>query len=297
VTKDVQEAQRGTSDLDLALSAVLLGPDALSGIRFPVSYIEFLRHCMEPTSHRVTLVKAESNSADTPAKRFEMLVSQLQESLPAIEYPVAREIALIADQNRSLPEPVEIKAWQWVGDAGLHFSSSSSLGSKGRILFNVIRLMRSERCLELGTAYGMSALFILAGLKAYARSGLLATVEGWDQLFSLSSAMLKQRYGEMVSCHLGSTSSVLPQLVQSLGRIDFMFHDAGHSREDYINDFKQVVESLAPGAVVLFDDIRWNVPKVARNLHTYEGWQAVVAHPRVRRAIEIDGSLGLLLMA
>lgn len=48
-----------------------------------------------------------------------------------------------------------------------------------------------------------------------------------------------------------------------------MFHGAGHSRED-INDFKQVVESLAPGAVVLFDDIRWNVPKVARNLHTYE---------------------------
>lgn len=166
VTKDVQEPQRGTSDLDLALSAVLLGPDALSGIRFPVSHIEFLRHCMEPTSHRVTLVKAESNSADTPAKRFEMLVSQLQESLLAIEYPVAREISLIADQDRSLPEPVEIKAWQWVGDAGLHFSSSSSLGSKGRILFNVIRLMRSERCLELGTAYGMSALFILAGLKA-----------------------------------------------------------------------------------------------------------------------------------
>jgi hypothetical protein len=51
------------------------------------------------------------------------------------------------------------------------------------------------------------------------------------------------------------------------------------------------------GAVVLFDDIRWNVPKVARNLYTYEGWQAVVAYPRVRRAIEIDGSLGLLLMA
>jgi hypothetical protein len=74
---------------------------------FPVSYIEFLRHCMEPTSHRVTLVRAELNSADTPAKRFEMLVSQLQESLPAIEYPVAREISLIADQDRSLPEPVE----------------------------------------------------------------------------------------------------------------------------------------------------------------------------------------------
>jgi hypothetical protein len=42
----------------------------------------------------------------------------------------------------------------WAGDVGLHFGVSSSLGHKGRLLANVIRLCRSERCLELGTAYG-----------------------------------------------------------------------------------------------------------------------------------------------
>jgi predicted O-methyltransferase YrrM len=119
--------------------------------------------------------------------------------------------------------------------------------ARGRILFNIVRFMRSERCLELGTAYGMSALFILAALTASAKPGHLATVEGFEPMFSLGSSMLKRRYEEMVSCHFGKTSSVLPELVKSLGRIDFMFHDCGHSREDYIRDFNQLSEILAPG--------------------------------------------------
>ena len=224
-----------------------------------------------------------------------MLVDQLRKGLPAIAYPVARELALLADRNRALPQAIEME--HWAADAGLLFSMASSDGAKGRILFNAVRFMRSERCLELGTAYGMSALFILAALKSYARTGLLTTVDGWEMMFSLSSTMLRERYGEMVSCHYGSTSSVLSQLVPSLGGIEFMFHDAGHSREDYINDFNQIVGSLAPGAVVLFDDIRWEFPSIADNPRCYEGWSAVVSHARVRRAVEIDTTLGLLLMA
>ena len=133
------------------------------------------------------------------------------------------------------PQPLEFA--QWAGDVSLHFSEASSLGQKGRILFAAVRIMRPRRCLELGTAYGMSALFILAALKAFAEGGSLATVEGYEPSYALSSVMLKKNYGEMVSCTLGLTGAVLPDLLKSLGNIDFLFHDAGHSREDYIDDF------------------------------------------------------------
>src|SRR5262245_14920273 len=59
-------------------------------------------------------------------------------------------------------------------------------------------------------------------------------------------------HGEMVSRRFGKTGSVLPELVKSLGKTDFMFHDCGHSREDYVSDFDQVGEILRPGAVVHF---------------------------------------------
>jgi predicted O-methyltransferase YrrM len=270
-------------------------PDVFSRLRFPVSYIQFLREVLEPCHHQLTEVSRLGDSADRADHRFDMLCNALQVSLPPLNYPLARDIAEIADNYRNLSQPLEFA--QWAGDVGLHFAEASSLGQKGRILFAAVRIMRPRRCLELGTAYGMSALFILAALKAFAEGGSLATVEGYEQSYALSSAMLKKNYGEMVSCTLGLTGAVLPDLLKSLGNIDFLFHDAGHSREDYIDDFTKVVDFLAPGAVVLIDDIRWADARVgAPDPRTYEGWQAICAHPRVRRAVEIDEAIGLLLI-
>lgn len=267
----------------------------MSAIHYPVAYVKFLRSCLQHTVHFVTEVKTESGDLDSAGKRFATLVDNLRNGLPAIEFSVAREIAFIADRNLMLLDSMEFD--HWAGDLGLHFGISSSLGRKGRILFNTVRLMRTERCLELGTAYGMSALFILAAIKLYAKPGHLATVEALEPQFSLGASLLKRRYAEMVSCHFGRTSSVLPELVNSLGRIDFMFHDCGHSREDYIRDFEKVSNVLAQGAVVLFDDIRWEDPRMfTGESRTYEGWREVVGHSRVKRAIEIDGMLGLLLL-
>jgi predicted O-methyltransferase YrrM len=286
---------RDSRNVDLVLSAALEEAHALSTIQYPLAYVEFLRTCIEPITHTVTEIKVDASPPDVAAKRFSTLMDQLRSGLPAIEFAVAQQIAVAADHFRTLSDRVDMA--NWAGDTGLHFSIASSFGSKGRILFNTIRFMRSENCLELGTAYGMSALFILGALQRGANRGHLTTVEGWEHLYSLSSPLLKRLYGESVSCHLGRTESVLPELVKSLGRIDFMFHDCGHSAEDYVRDFGQVIEALAPGAVVLFDDIRWEDPRFSSGTsRTYEGWKEVTGHPRIKQAVEIDGLLGLLLL-
>ena len=181
VTEYRENELRDRRNVDHVLSAALNRSDVLSAVRYPVAYVDFLRACIERSVHLVTEVKGDAGAPERAANRFAMLVRRLSLGLPAIDFSVAQEIALIADRNRSLSEPNEFG--QWAGDIGLHFEFSSSLGAKGRILFNVVRFARSEHCLELGTAYGLSALFILAALKAYAKSGHLATVEGWDPNF------------------------------------------------------------------------------------------------------------------
>jgi predicted O-methyltransferase YrrM len=296
VARSGESELRDQRNVDMVLSAVLHEPAALKGIQYPVAYVDFLRSCIEPMAHQVDVVKEDSSEADTAANRFQTLLDQLGGELPAVEFSLAREIALVADQSRSRPDARVFR--KWTGDVGSHFTASSSFGNKGRILFNVVRFMRSERCVELGTAYGMSALFILGALKSYAKSGYLATVEGMEPQFSLGSSMLKGRYGEAVSCHFGDTEKVIPELVKTLGKIDFLFHDAGHSREDYIRDFALVSGALAPGAVVLFDDIRWypSARTFEGDPRSYEGWKEVIAHSRVRRAVEVDGLFGLFLV-
>jgi len=294
VVEHAEKRLRDRHNVDLVLSAALRERDTPT-ICHPVAYVEFLRSCLEHTAHSVIEVRTEADNLDSAAKRFATLVDELRSGLPAIEFSVVQEIALIADRNRVLSDSMEVA--QWAGDLGLHFGICSSFGKKGRILFNIVRFMRSERCLELGTAYGMSALFILAALKRTAKAGHLATVEALEPQFSIGASMLKHQYAESVSSHLGRTNTVLPELVKSLGKIDFMFHDCGHSREDYIRDFEQVSGFMTQGAVVLFDDIRWGDPRwFTGESRTYSGWRAVVSHPRVKRAVEIDGLLGLLFL-
>jgi predicted O-methyltransferase YrrM len=109
--------------------------------------------------------------------------------------------------------------------------------------------------------------------------------------------MLASRHGGRVRCELGWTRDVLPALAGEIPPVGFLFHDAGHSRGDYVGDFRLALPLLAPGAVVLFDDIDWDDPRFAAvNPRCHRGWMDVVAHPSVVWAVEIGGGMGLALL-
>lgn len=289
---------RNQDNTNIYLSMALQKATSANNILFPVNYIEFIRDCLEPKACEIREIRKEAAQAsDIPAKRFSALVDALAR-LPPIETAIAEKIALIADALRGNGKSVETD--RWAGDVRAHFEMSSSFGANGRILVAIIRFMRCTHCLELGTAYGMSALFMLEALAAQGPDTRLTTVEGSELQYALSSELLSHHYGDKVFCAHGWTSQILPGLTKSLDRVDFLFHDAGHSRQDYNRDFNAVLPVLAPGAVVLIDDIRWHDPRFYKgNPRCYAGWREIANHPRARRAIEIgDGgsSMGLLLL-
>jgi predicted O-methyltransferase YrrM len=293
VTRYAQIARRDDENVDICLST-LCRPESLTEIQFPVAYVEFLRTCIEHAKCGIKEVKRDS-STDNDNDRFTTLLEVLGSSLPPIEFSVAMTIARIADHYRSLRRPMKRA---WAGDISHNFQIASSFGKKGRILSAIVRFGRTEQCLELGTAYGMSALFILEAIRNNLETGHLRTVEGSDIMYPLSSSILKERYGDMVSCHFGKTEDELPKLAEAAGPFDFLFHDAAHSREAYIGDFNAVRNSFSSGALVLIDDIRYEDLRVSegRPARCYEGWREVCADSKVRRAVEIDYNLGLLLL-
>jgi len=90
---------------------------------------------------------------------------------------------------------------------------------------------------------------------------------------------------------------VLPEPARSIGPINFVFHDAGHSMKDYIRDFSLIVDSLAAGAVLLIDDIRWENARFHQGpANCYRGWQAIAEHNRLRHAVEVDRSMRIALL-
>ena len=150
---------------------------------------------------------------------------------------------------------------------------------------------------ELGTYWGMSALFLLEALETAGPDAHLTTVELHESIHRKASALIHSRFDGRATCINGPSLQVVPELARTLTGVDLLFHDAEHSGEAYVRDFNAAEPFLAPGALVLFDDIRWfDRGYVATDPKCYEGWMEVTRHPRVRRAIEIGGYMGAVLL-
>jgi predicted O-methyltransferase YrrM len=284
-----------------ALQVALI--QASNQVHYPESYGETLLDCLNAQTIAVqplVELKAVTDEAlQIASARFKTLLDTIA-NLPTLDFGTAQLIAQVADTYRHNYQPLDSHGWQ--GDVSSHFQMSSSSGTKGRILSTIVRCMRAHCGIEVGTAYGMSALFTLEMMQALHPSDyFLATLEGSKSPYELSSKLLRGRYGDRVAPYLGWTPKKLPQMVTELkatGRqFDFVFHDAGHSRKDYINDVTTLLPLLKPGAVVLVDDIRWNDPRFCDgDPQTYEGWLELTQHARVIGAAEINWDLGILLI-
>jgi predicted O-methyltransferase YrrM len=261
----------------------------------PLTYVRNLRNYIEPLTFKTTMVKDSGGiNNERIMLRFTELKRLLATNVPSIPFPIGQKLARYADEILGLQDAYEEQDFS--GDIGLHFALSSSLGHKARLIATVIRLMRPGNCLELGTCYGMGSMCILSMLERIGGSGKLTTVERFDPMYSLAKERLHQRYGDSVSCHKGIIQEVLPGILDGMGKVDLVFHDASHTKEDYIKDFNLMEPYLASGSVVLIDDIRWDDPRFSSDdPKAYEGWLAIVKHDRVVKALEIN-ELGLLLL-
>jgi predicted O-methyltransferase YrrM len=280
-------------NIDIALARMLDRGKPWAQKNDVAAYVDFLRACIEPMRLYIEVVKQpEKHRNDAHANRFATLIDALRH-VPPVPTDTALAIADRADWFRGSTLP--FNDGRWSGDVGLAFSIASSTGYKGRILSTIVRLCGARQCLELGTAFGLSAMFIIEQQQRLEQECHLTTIEGSNPQFELARDHLTKAYGAGIACHFGFAQKLLPELARATAPIDFVFHDAGHSREDYVNDFGAIVGALAPGSVVLIDDIRWEDARFFQGVaNTYGGWREVVAHPRVRQAIEIDGAMGLL---
>lgn len=157
----------------------------------------------------------------------------------------------------------------------------------------MVRFMRARSVVDIGTAYGMSALYLTGELPA---DGRVVTVEISEPQLGISSRVLS---GEpRITRIAGASQERVGEIGGILPTIDFLCHDGAHSQAAYLADFEAYVSLMPSGAVWFLDDIRWEDPRVCDVADTYAGWQQITRHPRVRRALELDdGSFGVVQLS
>jgi len=282
-------------DRDVAtghVAAGILGRVAADGPLEDAAFlIKAATEAVGQLSARCIRVRWDEAYAATGQPRFDTFVHCVETGLPALPSDVAEDTLRVANGIIGSPDV------DFTGiPAGRSFAMASSFGLKARLLYGAAAVLGPRRCLEIGTAWGMSGLVLLHALKRGGRAGTLDTIEMDAQRHAAAARMLGERFGDRVTCHLGLTENLLPGVAERMGGIDFAFHDGGHGRKHYVGDFAIIAALMPAGGVVVFDDIRWQSRRSVEPSDCYEGWLEVARHPRVRCAVEIARRIGVVAL-
>lgn len=125
------------------------------------------------------------------------------------------------------------------------------------LLFRLVRELRPERCLEFGTAFGMSAAYQAAAL-ALNGTGRLVTLEGDAGVAEIARTNLGALGLANVTVVQGEIRDTQGTVIACHAPVDMVFFDAGKTRVDVLGHLAAVAPSLAPRAVLVFDDIGWS---------------------------------------
>jgi predicted O-methyltransferase YrrM len=160
-----------------------------------------------------------------------------------------------------------------------------------RFLYFLARELKPEKVLELGTAYGISGLHLIAALDANQR-GHLHTVE-LDTTRRALAVKAFQRFFPHSTRWTSIESSfadALPQLASDLAPLDLILEDGPHIGEVTLAAFERTIDSIRPGGVYVVDDISFDREQE-------RAWVAIRTDPRVEASVEINARYGVCFRA
>jgi predicted O-methyltransferase YrrM len=178
------------------------------------------------------------------------------------------------------------------GNSTVELHSSIS-ASEGQFLQKLVRQLDPTVSLEVGLAYGISALFICDALNA--RNGTQHIVIDPNQTGAIDpnqhytsrgdswggigiANLRRAGYGDIVRLIEAPSYRALAELEGSGQRIEFAFIDGWHTFDFTLVDFFFIDRMLNVGGVVAFDDASWPaIRKVCRFVKTNLAYSVVGA--------------------
>ena len=156
------------------------------------------------------------------------------------------------------------------------------------LLFKLIRRTKPVRCLELGTALGISAAYQGAALSLNG-VGHLISLEGSEALARIAEEGFRllglSRCAEVV---IGRFEDNLPGILKKHRPVDYVFIDGHHDYEATLSYTEQILPFLANSAVLVYDDIAWSVGM-------RRAWRKIESDVRMAATFDM-GSMGVCIV-
>ncbi|PIR84925.1 hypothetical protein COU16_00190 [Candidatus Kaiserbacteria bacterium CG10_big_fil_rev_8_21_14_0_10_47_16] len=150
-----------------------------------------------------------------------------------------------------------------------HYTTRWNEPSRYKALYQLIRRNKSRRILEIGTWNGERALRMLYASKR--ATGMPAEYYGFDLFDAMDQAEYEREIskkppsyeevksklltsGARIKLYQGNTLQTLPESIDSMPKMDFIFIDGGHHVDTVKNDWEYSQKVMHENTVVIFDD-------------------------------------------
>lgn len=150
----------------------------------------------------------------------------------------------------------------------------------------IVRELGPRTSLELGTGFGISGSYQAAALELAGR-GRLVTLDIAQWADEAERGFAELGLAARVELRRGDIDQVLPGLLEDVAELDYAFVDAEHTEDATISYFDALSPYLAPGAVVVVDDVTW--PEGGKR-----AWRAIRHRPGVARSVGL-GRVGVIV--
>ncbi len=145
-------------------------------------------------------------------------------------------------------------------------------------LYWTIRKFKPKTVVQTGVCNGLSSAFMMLALAKNGSEGTLHVVDlaavfnpsdpDWtvkDKVYGVvipegkgSGWMVPDMYKNRFFVQNGDAKVLLPKLIDSLPSVDMFYHDSDHTYNHMMFEFREAKRKLAPGGLILGDDISWN---------------------------------------
>jgi len=145
-------------------------------------------------------------------------------------------------------------------------------------LYWSVRKLKPKTIVQTGVSNGLSSAFMMLALAKNGPGSKLYAIDlpaifdpndpAWtqkDTVFGVvvpqgqsSGWMVPDIYHERFEVQLGDAKALLPSLIDRLDTFELFYHDSDHTYDHMMFEFDQAIRKLAPGGVIIADDISWN---------------------------------------
>lgn len=175
-------------------------------------------------------------------------------------------------------------------DAGVSVAAACGVSkppNAARLMYQLVRELRPQQAIELGTNVGVSSAYQAAGLQTNG-SGRLVTLEASPYRLRLARELHARIGLRSIDHRQGLFSETLDDVVAEFGPFDFAFIDGHHQYAPTLDYFERIWRCSHDEALFVFDDIRWSEGME-------RAWTEIRADPRVRLALDLN-TLGICVV-